>query len=104
MGAGDAADEVRDLVVGHRDRVIFGTDLLRTRAIEMPDLGRRRWSLREYFERHWRFFETAEQGLAHPMPDQGDWTVTGLDLPDEVLERLYLENARAVFRLPPLSA
>jgi hypothetical protein len=38
------------------------------------------------------------------MPDQGDWTVTGLDLPDDVLERLYLENARAVFRLPALSA
>jgi Amidohydrolase len=100
MGAGDVA-EVRDIVVTHADRVIFGTDLLRTRAIEMPDLGPgRRWSLREYFERHWRFFETAESGLAHPMPDQGAWTVTGLDLPDDVLARLYSENARAVFRLP----
>jgi hypothetical protein len=55
--------------------------------------------LREYFERHWRFFETSERALEHPMPDQGAWTVTGLDLPDEVLERLYLENARAVLRL-----
>jgi hypothetical protein len=34
------------------------------------------------------------------MPDQGAWTVTGLDLPDEVLPLLYAENARAVFRLP----
>jgi hypothetical protein len=92
----------RDIIVTHRERVIFGTDLLRTRAIEMPDLGRRRWSLREYFERHWRFYETSEPGLAHPMPDQGGWTVTGLGLPDDVLARLYLENARAVFRLPAL--
>jgi predicted TIM-barrel fold metal-dependent hydrolase len=100
MGAGDVT-EVRDIVLTHADRVIFGTDLLRTQAIEMPDLGpERRWSLREYFERHWRFFETAEPGLAHPMPDQGAWTVTGLDLPDDVLARLYGENARAVFRLP----
>ena len=38
------------------------------------------------------------------MPDQGDWTVTGLDIPDDVLERLYFENARAVFRLPALPA
>ena len=98
MGAGDVGD-VRDIVVTYRDRIIFGTDLLRTRAIEMPDLGRARWSLREYFERHWQFFETSEPGLEHPMPDQGAWTVTGLDLPDDVLERLYLENARAVFRL-----
>jgi hypothetical protein len=103
MGAGDVA-EVRDIVVAHADRVIFGTDLLRTRAIEMPDLGPERWSLREYFERHWRFFETSEPGLAHPMPDQGDWTVTGLDLPDDVLAPLYCENARAVFRLGALAS
>jgi hypothetical protein len=91
---------VRDIVVDFSDRVIFGTDLLRTEAIEMPDLGQRRWELREYFERHWRFFETGESGLEHPMPDQGAWTVTGLDLPDDVLARLYAKNARAVFRLP----
>ena len=99
MGRGDVG-EVRDIVVDFSDRVIFGTDLLRTEAVEMPDLGARRWELREYFERHWRFFETGETGLQHPMPDQGAWTVTGLDLPDDVLARLYCENARAVFRLP----
>jgi predicted TIM-barrel fold metal-dependent hydrolase len=99
MGRADVR-EVRDIVVDFSDRVIFGTDLLRTQVIEMPDLGPRRWDLREYFERHWHFFETGESGLEHPMPDQGAWTVTGLDLPDEVLARLYLENARAVFRLP----
>jgi predicted TIM-barrel fold metal-dependent hydrolase len=99
MGRGDVG-EVRDIVVDFSDRVIFGTDLLRTEPIEMPDLGPRRWDLREYFERHWRFFETGESGLEHPMPDQGAWTVTGLDLPDDVLARLYCENARAVFRLP----
>jgi hypothetical protein len=99
MGRGDVG-EVRDVVVDFSDRVIFGTDLLRTEAIEMPDLGSRRWDLREYFERHWRFFETDESGLEHPMPDQGAWTVTGLNLPDDVLPRLYAENARALFRLP----
>jgi predicted TIM-barrel fold metal-dependent hydrolase len=99
MGRSDVG-AVRDLVVDFEDRVIFGTDLLRTEVIEMPNLGPRRWELREYFERHWRFFETGASGLEHPMPDQGAWTVTGLDLPDRVLPRLYSENARAVFRLP----
>jgi hypothetical protein len=99
MGRGDVR-EVRDIVVDFSDRVIFGTDLLRTEAIEMPDLGPHRWDLRAYFERHWRFFETGDSGLEHPMPDQGAWTVTGLDLPDHVLARLYAANARAVFRLP----
>ena len=99
MGRGDVG-EVRDIVVDFSDRVIFGTDLLRTEVIEMPDLGARRWDLREYFERHWRFYETGEAGLEHPMPAQGAWTVTGLDLPNEVLAPLYCDNARAVFRLP----
>ena len=99
MGRNDVS-AVRDIVATHADRVLFGTDLLRTEAIEMPDLGARRWDRREYFERHWRFFETAETGLEHPMPDQGAWTVTGIDLPDDVLARLYRENARALFRLP----
>jgi Amidohydrolase len=99
MGAGDVG-AVRDILIDFSDRVIFGTDLLRTEVIEMPHLGRRRWDLRDYFERHWRFFETDDSGLAHPMPDQGDWKVTGLDLPDNVLARLYADNARAVFRLP----
>jgi predicted TIM-barrel fold metal-dependent hydrolase len=99
MGRGDVR-AVRELILDFSDRVIFGTDLLRTEVIEMPDFGPRRWDLREYFERHWRFFETGESDLAHPMPDQGAWTVTGLDLPDAVLARLYCENARAVFRLP----
>jgi predicted TIM-barrel fold metal-dependent hydrolase len=99
MGRGDVG-EVRDIVVDFSERVIFGTDLLRTEPIEMPDLGSQRWDLREYFERHWRFFETGESGLEHPMPDQGAWTVTGLDLPDDVLARLYCENARSVFSLP----
>jgi predicted TIM-barrel fold metal-dependent hydrolase len=99
MGRDDAG-AVRSIVMDFSDRVIFGTDLLRTQVIEMPDLGARRWDLREYFERHWRFYETGEPGLEHPMPDQGAWTVTGIDLPDDVLARLYCENARAVFRLP----
>jgi hypothetical protein len=99
MGTGDVGT-VREIVMTHPHRVIFGTDLLRTEAIEMPDFGRDRWALREYFERHWRFFETSETGLAHPMPDQGAWTVTGLDLPEDVLARLCADNARAVFKLP----
>jgi hypothetical protein len=34
------------------------------------------------------------------MPDQGEWTVTGLGLPDDVLAKLYVENARSVYLLP----
>jgi hypothetical protein len=52
--------------------------------------------------RHWRFFETAESGLEHPLPMQGNWTITGLDLPDEMLRKLYWDNGRRVFGLSDL--
>jgi hypothetical protein len=100
MGA-DGRDDVRAIVLEHPDRVIFGTDLIRIAAFDMPDLGRRRWDLGEFFAAHWRFFETGETQLEHPLPAQGDWTVTGLDLPEDVLERLYHANAEAAFRLHP---
>jgi hypothetical protein len=100
MGAGGVT-EVRDIVTSFPDRVIFGTDLIRTRDFDMPDLGEAgRWALADFFDAHWRFFETAEARLPHPLPAQGDWTVTGLDLPDDVLHRLYWRNAAEVFRLP----
>lgn len=96
MGGGDVC-AVRDLIVDHADRVLFGTDLIRCTGYEMPDLGARRWDLAEFFRRHWRFFETADVGLEHPLPDQGDWQITGIDLPDSVLSLVYVENARRLF-------
>jgi amidohydrolase family protein len=99
MGS-DGRDEVRAIVLEHPERVIFGTDLIRIAAFDMPDLGQSRWDLDAFFAAHWRFFETGETDLEHPLPAQGDWTVTGLDLPDDVLARLYHANAEATFRLP----
>jgi predicted TIM-barrel fold metal-dependent hydrolase len=100
MGAGDVT-EVREILTAFPDRAIFGTDLIRTRDFDMPHLGEEgRWALADFFDAHWRFFETAASGLAHPLPAQGDWTVTGLDLPDDVLHRLYWHNAAEIFRLP----
>ncbi|HET6507821.1 MAG TPA: amidohydrolase family protein [Baekduia sp.] len=113
MGADDAWETVRAVILGHPDRVIFGTDLIRTKPFDLPsadggwavgdDSAREspaRWDLAEFFSRHWRFFETSETGLQHPLPIQGPWTVTGLDLPDEVLRGLYWDNAHRVFKLP----
>jgi predicted TIM-barrel fold metal-dependent hydrolase len=94
----DPSSPVRDVIIRHADRVVFGTDLIRVRDFDMPELGDR-WDLEEFFDLHWRFFETAEEGLPHPLPAQGPWTVTGLDLPDEVLEQLYFANAARLFKL-----
>jgi predicted TIM-barrel fold metal-dependent hydrolase len=92
----DKTGAVRRILVEHADRVVFGTDLIRTANEDMPD-GPARWDLQEFFARHWRFFETGETGLAHPLPDQGTWTVSGVDLPDAALRALYHDNAKRLF-------
>jgi len=94
LGGGDV-DIVRDIFLRHSKRILFGTDLIRTSRFDMPDNDR--WRLEEFFGRHWRFFETADVGLEHPLPAQGAWSVAGLDLPNEVLDRLYWSNASMVY-------
>jgi predicted TIM-barrel fold metal-dependent hydrolase len=94
----DPRSPVRELILAHPDRVVFGTDLIRLRDFDMPALAAR-WDLREFYELHWRFFETDARELAHPLPAQGPWTVTGLDLPPDVLEQLYYTNAIRLFNL-----
>jgi amidohydrolase family protein len=98
IGKGDVSGN-RELFLRWPDRILFGTDLARTPRFEYPDQGEARWALGEFYGRHWRFFETAEEGLEHPIPEQLPWRVTGLDLPSEVLRALYCDNAIRIYRL-----
>ena len=56
-----------------------------------------------FYEAHWRYFETEDRGFAHPTPIQGDWTIDGLGLSEEVLEQIYHRNAERLFGLEPLA-
>lgn len=79
----------RSLIMAHPDRVLFGTD-------ESP-------SHRQDYGRHFRFFETADEAFDYasdPIPPQGRWTITGLDLPQEVLRSVYGDNARRLLGSP----
>ncbi len=112
MGREDAWQEVRDIILRFPDRIVFGTDLIRTAKWNLPNANggwtvgdvdsptEDRWNVAEFFDRHWRFFETPTGDLAHPLPIAGDWTVHGLDLPSDTLRKLYWENAHRVFKLP----
>ncbi len=40
----------------------------------------------DFFKKHWRFFETADKDFAHMTPIQGDWTISAIALPADVLE------------------
>ncbi len=87
---------VRDIFLRRPARILFGTDLIRSRGLDMPETASR-WALGEFFSRHWAFFETADRGLAHPLPAQGAWSVQGLDLLEDVLAQLYWRNAARLF-------
>ncbi|HYL40880.1 MAG TPA: amidohydrolase family protein [Candidatus Binatus sp.] len=68
------------------DRVLFGTDA-------GPDP---RW-----YALYARFLETTTRGMSYSIsrrPLQGHWTIDGLGLDDEVLRRLYSDNARRLIR------
>ncbi len=90
-----AVEEARAFFLKHQDRVLFGTDLVvgwsavDDRALDFLA------QYRQYYDAHWRYFEADEQQIEYPgYPMQGRWKVDAIDLPDEVLERLYLQNAQ----------
>lgn len=70
----------REFFLKYPDRILFGTDLLPT--VEMYGL-------------YYRFLETADEYFEYPShaSRQGRWNIYGLFLPDEVLSKVYRENA-----------
>jgi hypothetical protein len=45
---------------------------------------------------HWRFLETWDEYFPYaenPFPPQGFWRIYGVHLPDDVLRKVYYENA-----------
>ncbi len=77
--------------MAHPDRVLFGID-------EFPPAA-------ENYAIYFRFLETADEHFPHSneeVPLMGRWAISGLDLPDDVLRKVYAENARRL--VPSLSA
>jgi predicted TIM-barrel fold metal-dependent hydrolase len=71
----------RQFLIRYADRLMFGTD--------GPWPEQR---LRIY----WRFFETLDESFDYSEkvpPPQGFWKIYGIDLPNDVLKKLYHENA-----------
>ena len=76
---------VREVVIAHPDRVLFGID-------EFPPAA-------EDYAIYLRFLETADEHFPHSseeIPLLGRWAISGLDLPDDVLRQLEGENARRI--------
>ena len=72
--------------IQHQDRVLFGKDI---------------WEPTEYYY-YFRVLETADEYFDYYRKRHAFWKMYGLDLPDEVLKKLYYKNALRV--IPGLSA
>jgi predicted TIM-barrel fold metal-dependent hydrolase len=94
---------VRSFFVRWQDRILFGTDLaIGSDQMQLGSVSEKPPTIAdaaEFYERHYRYFETDAKNLEHPTPIQGRWKVDGIKLPHEVLRKLYFDNAeRLIFQ------
>lgn len=70
----------REFLIKYADRVLFGTDLV---------------PAEEMYRLHFRFLETRDEYFDYPShaSRQGRWHIYGVNLPDDVLRKIYRENA-----------
>ena len=70
----------REFFLKYADRILFGTDLI-------PEVN--------MYRLHYRFLETRDEYFEYPShaSRQGRWNIYGLFLPDDVLRKVYRENA-----------
>jgi len=91
-------EELRALFLRLQDRILFGSDTGYSPdhlVLGVPEpRSKTLEESREFFGRHWEFFETDHRAIAHPSPIQGDWKVNAIGLPPPVLRKLYRENAQ----------
>lgn len=84
----------RRFLMKYQDRVLFGTDRYPGRTDQ------------ERNSVYYRFLETDDEYFDyynHPFPPEGEWKIYGVFLPDEVLKKIYSENAeRALVGLKPV--
>ena len=76
----------REWFIRHQDRVLFGKDV---------------WAPDEY-HCYFRVLETADEYFDYYRKRHAFWKIYGLDLPDDVLKKLYYKNALRI--IPGLNA
>ena len=55
--------------------------------------------IKPFYDAHWRFYEGSEAQIDHPTPVQGNWKIDAINLPDDVLYKLYRGNAERLLGL-----
>ena len=81
----------------YQDRIMMGTDAA-PHGTETPQ----QIFCDELYEIYYRFLETEDEYFDYapaPVPPQGRWRISGLGLPDEILRKVYNENATRLLNL-----
>ena len=74
----------RKFFLKYADRIVFGTD--------GP------WPAKR-LQRYWRFLETYDENFPYSekdFPPQGFWNIYGIGLPNQILQKVYYENAAKI--------
>jgi hypothetical protein len=93
------AEAVRGLVCRHPDRFLFGSDLVTRPGLPREHYVSRYWCQRTLWESDWE----GQSPIADPdyPPDEGPSPrLRGVDLPDEVLAKVYRDNAVRLLPAP----
>jgi len=76
----------------YQDRILFGTDA----TVHGDDIPQQIFGDKLY-EVYYRFFETDDEYFDYipvELPSQGHWRIYGINLPEQILRKVYNENAK----------
>lgn len=85
----------------YQDRILFGTDAV-PKGYETPQqvFGD------DLYKIYYRFLETDDEYFDYapaPVPPQGRWRISGLNLPPAILKKVYYDNAARLLKMPALT-
>jgi hypothetical protein len=89
---------LRKFFIKQQDRIFFGTDFQVWNKLILGSSGDDERPTDHdgvvFFQKTYRFFETADRDWAHMTPIQGKWTISSINIPVEVQRKVYFDNAR----------
>lgn len=97
------SDAVRDFFIAYQDRILYGTDLrARPAASELSEaeLQEEREGIEKRLQVHWEYLTSADSLTFVRTMSSFSTPTQGLDLPREVVEKVYFDNAARLLDRP----
>jgi predicted TIM-barrel fold metal-dependent hydrolase len=90
------AKKIRNIFTKYADRIMFGTDFYVADRLILGAGGgvSNDEQAVDFFQKHWRWFDTNDRQFEHMTPIQGKWKIDAIGLPPEVQRKILFDNAR----------